>query len=166
MSTSVDKSARLSCLGALAGIAAFALAATPGSAQTYGFATMQPGTLNHTTASAIAKVLKEKGGPQRARAADRGRQRDHPDGRRAEAEIGIANAPELHNAFEGAGAGGKQTDLRIIGTAHPLRVGFWVRKDAPMHTIADLKGKRVAVGLLRHAHARRARHAPCWRPAA
>ena len=32
------------------------------SAQTYGFATMQPGTLNHTSASAIAKVLKEKGG--------------------------------------------------------------------------------------------------------
>ena len=32
------------------------------SAQTYGFATLQPGTLNHTTASAIAKVLKEKAG--------------------------------------------------------------------------------------------------------
>ena len=31
-------------------------------AQTYGFATLPPGTLNHTTASAIAKVLKEKGG--------------------------------------------------------------------------------------------------------
>jgi len=29
-------------------------------AQTYGIATMQPGTLNHTSASALAKVLKEK----------------------------------------------------------------------------------------------------------
>ena len=32
------------------------------AAQTYGLATMQPGTLNHTTGSAIAKVLKEKAG--------------------------------------------------------------------------------------------------------
>ena len=31
------------------------------SAQTYGFAAMQPGSLNHTASSAMAKVLKEKG---------------------------------------------------------------------------------------------------------
>ncbi len=37
-------------------------AAGTASAQTYGLATMQPGTLNHTTGSAIAKVLKEKAG--------------------------------------------------------------------------------------------------------
>jgi len=48
------------CIAAFA--AAFAFAATAASAQTYGFATLQPGTLNHTTASAIAKVLKEKAG--------------------------------------------------------------------------------------------------------
>ena len=45
-------------------ICALALAASAATAgaQTYGFATLQPGTLNHTTASAIAKVLKEKAG--------------------------------------------------------------------------------------------------------
>ena len=42
--------------------AALALLATTASAQTYGYATLPPGTLNHTTASAIAKVMKEKGG--------------------------------------------------------------------------------------------------------
>ena len=46
-----------------AGLAALALGAGVASAQTYGFATMQPGTLEpHQLGSAIAKVLKEKGG--------------------------------------------------------------------------------------------------------
>ena len=45
-----------------------------------GFATMQPGTLNHTSASAVAKVLKEKGRPERRRAADRRRIRSHSAG--------------------------------------------------------------------------------------
>ena len=47
---------------ALGAVAAMALTAGAASAQTYGIATMPPGTLSHTTASAIAKVLKEKGG--------------------------------------------------------------------------------------------------------
>ena len=38
------------------------LSAGAAAAQTYGFATLPPGTLNHTTASAISKVMKEKGG--------------------------------------------------------------------------------------------------------
>ena len=47
---------------AMAGIAAMLLGNGIASAQTYGFATMQPGTLNHTTGTAVAKVLKEKAG--------------------------------------------------------------------------------------------------------
>jgi TRAP-type uncharacterized transport system substrate-binding protein len=35
---------------------------SPAAAQTMGLATMQPGTLNHTTGTAIAKVAKEKAG--------------------------------------------------------------------------------------------------------
>ena len=65
----------------LAALAALALSAGIASAQTYGFATMQPGTLNHTTASAIAKVLKEKGGMNVAGAADRRRIDAHSAGR-------------------------------------------------------------------------------------
>src|SRR5262245_5600979 len=43
--------------------APFAVAlASAAQAQTYGFASMQPGSINHTTSSAISKVLKEKGG--------------------------------------------------------------------------------------------------------
>jgi len=42
--------------------AAIGLSGGPAAAQTFGLATMQPGTLAHTVASALAKTLKEKGG--------------------------------------------------------------------------------------------------------
>jgi TRAP transporter TAXI family solute receptor len=34
----------------------------------------------------------------------------------------------------------------LIGSLHPLRGAFWVRKDSNMRTMADLKGKRVGMG--------------------
>jgi TRAP transporter TAXI family solute receptor len=127
------------CIAAFA--AALALAATSASAQTYGFATLQPGTLNHTTASAIAKVLKEKAGLNVLVQPTAGDNVIVPMVGRGEADIGISNVMEVH---DGMTAG--QKDLRIIATAHALRTPFFVRKDSGMTTIADLKGKRVAMG--------------------
>ena len=49
-------------IAACIGGAALAFASGAAQAQTFGFASMQPGTINHTSSSAIAKVLKEKGG--------------------------------------------------------------------------------------------------------
>lgn len=111
-------------------------------AQTYGFATLPPGSLNHTTASAVAKVLKEKAGINVLVQPTAGDQIIVPMVARGEVEIGITNILELANYYEG----GKNPDLRLIGAAHPLRTAFWVRKDAPMQTIADLKGKKVTLG--------------------
>jgi uncharacterized protein len=121
---------------------AAALAGSDAGAQTYGFATLPPGTLNHTTASAISKVLKEKAGLNVLVQPTAGETVLIPMVGRGEAEIGIANAPEIAAALEG----GRNKDVRLIGTAHPLRTGFWVRKDTPMKTIGDLKGKRVPMG--------------------
>ena len=53
----------------------------PANAQTFGLATMQPGSLNHTTGTAIAKVAKEKGGLNTLVQADRRRDRDYSAGR-------------------------------------------------------------------------------------
>ncbi len=102
---------------------------------------MQPGTLNHTTASAIAKVLKEKAGLNVLVQPTAGDNVIVPMVGRGEADIGISNVMEVH---DGMTAG--QKDLRIIATAHALRTAFFVRKDSGMTTIADLKGKRVAIG--------------------
>ena len=80
---------------------------------------------------------------------------------RGEVEIGITNILELAGYYEG----GKNPDLRVIGSVHALRTAFWVRKDAPMQTIADLKGKRVAVRLFGDAHHRSSCRARSLRPA-
>jgi len=112
------------------------------SAQTMGMATMQPGTLNHTTGSAIAKVLKEKGNLNVVVQPTAGESVLIPLVARSEAELGIANSLEVITAV----AEGRQSDLRLIGSIHPLRAGFFVRKDSPMKAVADLKGKKVVFG--------------------
>jgi len=122
-------------------LAVVALSARPVPAQTYGFATLQPATLNHTTATAIAKVLKEKAGLNVLVQPTAGDQVIVPMVARGEAEIGISNAMEVH---DGLSKGFK--DLRLIAAAHALRVGFFVRKDSGIRTVADLKGKRVPYG--------------------
>ncbi len=128
-------------LGAAIALAAIAAYAGTAAAQTYGFATLPPGTLNHTTASAVAKVLKQKTGMNVLVQPTAGDQVIVPMVARGEAEIGISNAMEVHDGFS---KGFK--DLRIIAAAHALRVGFFVRKDSGMRSIADLKGKRVPYG--------------------
>src|SRR3954471_23835997 len=112
MSSSGSKTARAGLLGVL--IAA-AVGGSP-SAQTYGFATLPPGTLNHTTASAISKVVKEKGGMNMLVQPTAGDQVIIPLVGRGEVEIGITNIMESQDGLDGA-----QKDLRIITAVHALR---------------------------------------------
>jgi TRAP transporter TAXI family solute receptor len=126
-----------------AGAAMLALGLMSGTAaaQTFGFATLSPGTLNHTSASAMAKVLKDKANMNVLVQPTAGDQVIVPIVNRGEAEFGISNAMEVH---DGAKKGMK--DLRIIAAVHALRVGFFVRKDSGMTKVGDLKGKRVPYG--------------------
>jgi TRAP transporter TAXI family solute receptor len=129
----------------LGGALAIAIAGYGGDAaraQTLGFTAMQPGTINHTTSSAIAKVLKEKGGLNTLVQATAGESVMIAIVGRGEADFGMANAPEIGVALANNG----QPNLRMIGAVYTLKTGFWVRKDSNMHTIADLKGKRVTMG--------------------
>jgi len=126
---------------AVIALAALGLCGHAANAQTYGFATLPPGTLNHTTAYAVAKVMKEKAGMNMLVQPTAGDQVIIPMVARGEAEVGIANAMEVHDAL----AKGNK-DLRIIAAAHALRVGFFVRKDSGIKTMGDLKGKRVPYG--------------------
>ena len=130
---------------ALAGLG-LALMSAAAHAQAMGFATMQPGTLNHTSGSAIAKVLKEKANINVLIQPTAGESVLIPMVGRGEAEFGIANILEVTNATQGGGQTSRQPELRLIGSIHALRGAFWVRKDSPMRTIADLKGKRVVAG--------------------
>jgi uncharacterized protein len=111
-------------------------------AQTFGFASMQPGSINHTTSSAIAKVLKEKANLNTLVQATAGESVMIAIVGRGEADFAMANAPEI-----GMGtANNAQPQLRMIGPVYTLKTGFWVRKDSSMRTVADLRGKRVTMG--------------------
>lgn len=140
---SIVKAFRRGSLGVSLTVAIAALGSQGASAQTYGLATMQPGTLAHTAASAIAKVLKEKGGLNTLVQATAGESVLIPMVARGEIDLGMANMLET---VEGIESGKLQNDLRIIGSIFVLRVGMFVRKDSGMTTVADLKGKRVPAG--------------------
>ncbi|MFL6797379.1 MAG: TAXI family TRAP transporter solute-binding subunit [Xanthobacteraceae bacterium] len=111
-------------------------------AQTYGFASMQPGSINHTTSAAISKVLKEKAGLNTLVQATAGESVMIAIVGRGEADFAMANAPEIGMGI----ANNAQPNLRIIGPVYTLKTGFWVRKDSNMRSVGDLRGKRVTMG--------------------
>ena len=127
-------------LGAALGLALASSGGQPAAAQTYGFAAMQPGTINHTTSSAISKVLKEKGGLNTLVQATAGETVMIAIVNRGEADFAMANAPELGALIAG------NPQLRMIGPVYSLKTGFWVRKDSGMKMVSDLRGKRVTMG--------------------
>jgi hypothetical protein len=132
---------------ALAGFIALAFSLGTASAQKpMGFATLPAGSLNYVTASAIAKVLKEKGGMNVLVQPTAGDSVIMPMVNRNEAQIGITNILEFADVVHGESKIGKQPNLRLIGVPHTFRGTFWVRKDSPIKTIADLKGKKVPLG--------------------
>src|SRR5437868_2650403 len=122
--------------------AALATVATGALAQAVGFATLPPGSLNHTTASAVAKVLKEKAGINMLVQPTAGDNVIIPMVNRGESIMGIANAPETAMAIKEA----KQADVRLLAVAHTLQTAFFVRKDSRFRTLADMKGARVELG--------------------
>src|SRR5215510_12273472 len=132
-------------IAASAGLAVLAWVSGPAEVQTYGLATMQPGTLAHATGSAIAKVLKEKGGLNTLVQSTAGESVLIPMVARGEIDLGIANLAEVQAQVEGSGPN-RQADLRLIGVLHPLWASFFVRKDTTMKANADMKGKRIALG--------------------
>src|SRR5918912_1018804 len=82
--------------------------ATSAHAQTLAIATMQPGTLAHTVASSIAKVLKEKGGLNVLVQPTSGESTALAIVGKGDAPLGLANAIEV-----GAAVGsGTQPNLR------------------------------------------------------
>jgi TRAP transporter TAXI family solute receptor len=129
-----------------ASVLAWLAGAAAASAQTYGLGTMSPGTLSYSTASAIAKMMQQRLDLQTRLQPNAGESTLLPLVNNGEFDLGIANVLEVANAYAGEAVAGKQQALRVVGVIHPLRVGFFVRKDSGIKTLADLKGKRVTIG--------------------
>ena len=140
MNGSIQTTLRRASLGAALGFGLAGFGGQSAAAQTYGFAAMQPGTINHTTSSAISKVLKEKGGLNTLVQATAGETVMIAIVNRGEADFAMANAPEVGALIA------NNPQLRMIGPVYTLKTGFWVRKDSGMKMVSDLRGKRVTMG--------------------
>ena len=128
--------------------AALLLASGAASAQTVGLATSPPGSLYHTQGAAMAPTLKDKAGVE-VRIQPFSSPNIHlPAINGGQIEFGLANIYEVLLALQGEQfyQGRKNENLRLVTITSPLRSAFYVRKDSPIKTFADFKGKRIGWG--------------------
>jgi len=117
-------------------------------AQPIGIGTSPQGTLTYSLGAAYAKALQEAAGIQARVQPSSGTGVMVPLVDSGELDMGFVNTMELSEAYTGTGVfkGRPQRNLRAIGVLFPIKVGIFVRKDAPIRSVADLKGKRIAYG--------------------
>jgi uncharacterized protein len=135
-----------------AGAAILLGAAVPGigaaSAQPVGIGTSPQGTLTYTLGSAYAKALQTAGKIQARVQPSSGTGVMVPLVNSGELDIGFVNTLELTEAYNGTGSfkGRPQKNLRVVGVLFPIRSGFFVKKDSPIKSAKDLKGKAIPYG--------------------
>ncbi|MBT3787989.1 MAG: TAXI family TRAP transporter solute-binding subunit [Alphaproteobacteria bacterium] len=124
------------------------LAVSAAHAQSIGIATSNPGSLYHSTGSAIAKMASEKAGISATVQPFASATIYLPAVNAGEYGFGITNVEELRLAVTGTGhfKGRVHDNLRAASILYPLRVAWFVRADSDIKTIADLKGKRLTTG--------------------
>src|SRR5665647_204048 len=121
--------------------------AAPASAQIYSLGTGKQGFFTYSAGAAIAKVAAD-GGLNLRISPFGGTSAYVPGVNAGEQQFGLANELEAHYAVTGTviDAGKPQPHLRVVAVLTPLYSEFFVAKNSPIKTIADLKGKRVPTG--------------------
>jgi TRAP transporter TAXI family solute receptor len=124
------------------------LAATAAQAQVLGFGTAPPGSIGYNMGSAIAKVIAETESLQSRVQPYSGSSAILPLVSSGELDLTVCNVLEAQEAANGEGPynGRKQSNVRVLAVIFPLYSSIFVRKDSPIQSIADLKGKRLAYG--------------------
>jgi len=125
-------------------IAAAIAMASPASAQIYSLGTGKQGFFTYSAGAAIAKVAADGGLNMRVKPFG-GSSAYVPGVNAGEQQFGLANELETHYAVTGQVIykGKPQPNLRVVAILTPLYPEFYVKKDSPIKSIADLKGKRV-----------------------
>jgi hypothetical protein len=139
---------RFACWLSVLSAALVATAATTAQSQQAGIATSNPGSLYHSTGSAIAKLANDAAGIEATVQPFASATVYLPAVNAGEFAFGISNVEELRVAVIGAEQfkGRPYADLRAAAILYPLRVAFFVRADSDIRSVADLKGKRVTDG--------------------
>lgn len=139
--------ARYSGILAATGLAAAFAFAAPASAQIYSLGTGKQGFFTYSAGAAIAKVAADGGLNLRVKPFG-GTSAYVPGVNAGEQQFGLANELETHYAVTGQVIykDKPQPNLRVVAVLTPLYSEFFVAKNSPIKTIADLKGKRVPTG--------------------
>jgi TRAP transporter TAXI family solute receptor len=142
----VDRIAR----AVLAGALLVALTAPLAHAQTASIGTNPPGSLFYSIGSGIAKVVTDAGKMKLSVQPYAGSSTFLPLLSTAELEFGVNNAVDMNLAYRGPGVqiGGRNPfphtpNARLVLRGGPNVVGLLVRKDSPIKTIQDIRGKRM-----------------------
>jgi TRAP transporter TAXI family solute receptor len=124
------------------------LTAGTAHAQNVGIAASNPGSLYHSTGTAVAKLANDVAQLKATVYPFASATVYLPAVNAGEYAFGISNVEELRVAVLGIEQfqGRPYADLRATAILYPLRVTFFVRTDSGIRTMADLKGKRVTDG--------------------
>ena len=114
-------------------------------AQTYGFATLPPGSILHAQASVIAKVVQDNSKLQIRVIGYGGDTGILEAVNSTKSDFWVLDVGESADALHGRGTwkGNAKPNLRTAITMYGFQMAFWVRKDSGIGSLADLKGKRV-----------------------
>ena len=109
-----------------------------------------PGTVFYAVASALAKVANEAGAARLTVQPYTGSSTFMPLMESGELEFGVVNAVDMGLAFRAPGfkIGGRNPyspapGIRLVMRGSPLLIALLVRKDSPIRTVQDVRGKRV-----------------------
>lgn len=134
-------------------IKAIALAATLGAgaaqAQPVTFAAGQQGSQNYQINSAIANLLATEAGMDVRVQSYGGSGVFLPLLHSGEVDFAAVASPDFSDAYRGAGPfeGLAQESLRIVAVLNPTPIGIFVKADAPIKSVPDLRGQRLTYGM-------------------
>jgi TRAP transporter TAXI family solute receptor len=113
-------------------------------------ATNPPGTAYYAVASGLAKVVSGSAGLQMVVQPYTGTSTMLPLLNTGEVDFGLVNAVDMGLAYRGPGfkVGGRNPfphapNVRLVMRGSPLLVGLLVRKDSPIKSVRDVRGKRM-----------------------
>ena len=117
-------------------------------AQVLGFGSAPQGSIGYNMSSAIARVMSESAQIQSRVQPYSGSSAVLPLVNSGELDLAVCNVLEIEEATKGEGPynGRKQSKLRVLGVIFPLYSSIFVKKDSPIKSLAELKGKRLPYG--------------------
>jgi TRAP transporter TAXI family solute receptor len=129
-------------------VGALALAGVPGAARAQGrisIATNPAGTLYYQLGGGFAKLLSDKLGVQAIVQPYAGTSAYLPLVESGEVTMALSSTLDAGSAYRGEQGRSSMLKLRSLARIFPLRYALLVRKDAPIRSVADLRGKRLVL---------------------